>query len=190
MAELKAKEVVNQLWCTYMQSMCLLIHDRSNDDHEGEVITNFQEWYSQRPEILLKEFQSLADTLRLLLLINEENKFVSKSDRDGESEPIVTASVNSDDEKSYLTDTASHVEEDDSGRQSESDTLSISDTDSDSETESESVDEELEDQYYIPLQSILHKLLPMTYMLSYNECESFRSMLDTYFRECLEKEWI
>lgn len=187
MAELKAKEVVNQLWCKYMQNMCSLIHDRSNDDDEGGEISNFQEWYTQRPEILLKEFQRLADTLRLLLLIDEENKFVLKGDIDGESEPVATASVKSD-EKSYLTDTASHVEEDEVGSESENDTLSISD--SDTESDSESINEELEDQYYIPLQSILHKLLPMTYMLSYNECESFRSVLDTYFKECLEKEWI
>jgi hypothetical protein len=179
MAELKAKEVVNELWCNYMQTMSTLIHDKSNDDNEQQVIANFQQWYSTRPEILLKEFQSLADTLRLLLLIDEENKFVTKSECENECEPVTTASVDSDDEKSYITDTASHVEE------------TISETsDSESESESESIDEELEDQYYIPLQSILHKILPMTNMLSYNDCESFRTILDTYFRECLEKEWI
>jgi hypothetical protein len=184
MAELKAKEIVNQLWCAYMQTMCSLIHDKSSDDQEQEKILNFQEWYSQRPEILLKEFQSLADTLRLLLLIDEENKFVSKSDR-LDVESVKTPSVNSD-EKSYITDTASHDEENEVGSQSEHDSLSISD----SETECESVDEELEDQYYIPLQSILHKILPMTNMLSYNDCESFRNILDLYFKESLEKEWI
>lgn len=185
MAEESARKVINDLWCKYFNSFHRV--DDSTKSVEGEC-TNFLEWYSSRTDLLLKEFSSLADTLRLMLLIDEENQLVGGF--------IDSKEHMTEEEKSYISSKHSSVaeensddnDEEDMGEDDEEDDESEDDC---SESDSEEHGGELEEHYYEPLNEILYKILPMASVFGDEEDkEVYRSMLDAYFRECLKNEWI
>lgn len=184
MAEESARKVINDLWCKYFNSFHRV--DDSTKSVEGEC-TNFLEWYSSRTDLLLKEFRSLADTLRLMLFIDEENQFV------------VGGLINSEEhmaeeEKSYISNKHFSIAEENSDADADAEEESEEDDESESycsESDSEEHGGELEEHYYEPLNEILYKILPMTGVFGDEEDkEVYRSMLDAYFRECLKNEWI
>lgn len=204
--EKEAKSTINTLWCMFLNNLQYVQGYVHEDEKYPSPILDFPKFIESRPAVLLQSFESFANELRMLGILDDDNilqwntslpdttipvkdiekKEDDKDDDDDEDEE--DKDEDNDEEEDENEDEDDDEDEDEEDEEDENE----EDDDEDDNDEEEEEEEEEEDDAILQkeLYHILIQLLPMASTLNEPHKQTMLQTLREFFDRCLTNKWI